>query len=231
MKLQKLGGWAGLVHALAYVVSMVIGATLILPARGAGQEQYVAFMAGNPAVVYLWNLVAYWVAAVALVLMVLALYERLKAAAPTAAQVAAVFGLIWAALIIGSGNLMLRDTGVIAGLYAKDPAQATATWVTLEAVENGIVSGNEVVGSLWVLLVSLTAWRVGALGRALNVAGVVISLAGLLTVIPPLFDVMIIIFGPGMIVWSAWMGLALLRWQPNARRQAISAAAAQGDQR
>jgi hypothetical protein len=219
--LQKLGGWAGLVHGLAYVVSMVIGATLILPARGAGQEQYVAFMAGNPVVVYLWNLVAYWVAAIALVLIVLALYERLKAAAPSsvAVPVAAVFGLIWAALIIGSGNLMLRDTGVIVGLYGKDPAQATATWATLEAVENGIVSGNEVVGSLWVLLVSLTAWRTGELGRALSGFGVVISLAGLLTVIPPLFDVMLMIFGPGMIVWSAWVGLALLRPQPSVRRQ------------
>jgi hypothetical protein len=223
--LQKLGGWAGPVHALAYVVSMVVGATLVLPALSAGPERYVAFVADHQAVVYLWNLVAYWVAAIALVLMVLALHERLKTAAPSSAQVAAAFGLIWAALIIGSGNLMLRDTGVIAGLYTKDPAQAAAAWVTLEAVENGIVSGNEVVGSLWVLLVSLTAWRTGELGRALNGFGVVISLAGLLTVIPPLFDSMIMIFGPGMIAWSIWVGIVLLRPQPSARRQASPAAA------
>ncbi len=223
--LQKLGGWAGLVHALAYVVGMVLGAMLVFPVLGAGPERYVAFVAGNQAAVYLWNLVAYWVAAMALVLMVLALHERLKAAAPGGAQVAAVFGLIWAALVIGSANLMLRDTGVIARLYAKDPAQAEAAWVPLEAVENGIVSGNEVVGSMWVLLVCLTAWRTGELGRALNGLGVVISLAGLLTVIPPLAEVMIMIFGPGMIVWSAWVGLTLLRPQRSARRQANAAAA------
>jgi hypothetical protein len=168
--------------------------------------------------------VAYWVAAVALVAMALALYERLKTAAPGAALLAAAFGLIWAALVIGSANLMLRDTGVIARLYAKDPAQAAVAWVTLEAVENGIVSGNEVVGSLWVLLVSLAAWRTGELGRAVNGFGVVISLAGLLTVIPPLFNVMIMIFGPGMMVWSAWVGLALLRPQWSTRRQASPAA-------
>ncbi len=209
--MQKLGGWAGLIHALAYVVAMVVGAMVMFPILGSGPERYVAFVAGNQAVVYLWNLVAYWVAAIALVLMVLALHERLKAAAPSGAQVAAAFGLIWAALIIGSGNLMLRDIGVIAKLYAKDPAQAAAAWVTLQAVENGIVSGNEVVGSLWLLLVSLTAWRTGELGRALNIAGVVISLAGLLTVIPPMFDTMMMVFGPGMIIWSAWVGVALLR--------------------
>jgi hypothetical protein len=185
----------------------------------------VAFVAGNRAVVDLLNFVAYWVSAVTLVLMMLALYERLKTAAPTAAQVAAAFGLIWAALIIGSGNLMLRNSGVVAELYAQDPARAAEAWVILEAVENGIVSGNEVVGSLWVLLVSLTAWRTGLLGRALSALGVILSLAGLLTVIPSLFDPMITVFGPAMIVWSAWVGLALLQRQPVSLRQAIPATA------
>lgn len=220
--LQKLGGWAGLIHALAYVVSMVVGATVMFPVLGSGPDAYVAFVAEHQAVVYLWNFVAYWVAAITLVVMVLALHERLKAAAPGGAPLAAAFGLIWAALIIGSGNLMLRDVGVIAKLYAADPAQAAATWTVLEAVENGIVSGNEVVGSLWLLLVSLTAWRCGELGRALNIAGVVISLAGLLTVIPPLYDTLIMIFGPGMIVWSAWAGIALLRTRGPALRLAVA---------
>ncbi len=220
--LQKLGGWGGLIHALAYVVAMIVGATVMFPILDGGPGAWVAFAAEHQAVVYLWNLVAYWVAAIALVVLALALYERLKAAAPGGALVGAAFGLIWAALIIGSGNLMLRDIGVIAKLYAKDPAQAAATWTVLAAVENGIVSGNEVVGSLWLLLVSLTAWRTGDLGKALNLFGVVISLAGLLTVIPPLFDVMIMIFGPGMIVWSAWMGVALLRTRGQAAHLAVA---------
>ena len=222
--LQKLGGWGGLIHALAYVVSMALGATLMFPLLSSGPGAYVAFVASHQAVVYLWNLVAYWVAAVALVAMVLALHERLKAAMPGGAQLAAAFGLIWAALIIGSGNLMLQDVGVIAKLYARDPAQAAATWTVLEAVENGIVSGNEIVGSLWVLLVSLTAWRAGELGRALNIAGVVLSLFGLLTVIPPLAETMIMVFWLAMIGWSVWVGIALLR----ARGQAVRLAVAPG---
>ena len=200
--LQKLGGWSGLIHALAYVVSMILGAALIFPLLGSGPGAYVAFVSGHQALVYLWNLVAYWVSALTLVVMVLALYERLKAAAPNGAQLAAVFGLIWAALIIGSGNLMLRDVGVLGGLHAADPTQAAAVWVTLEAVENGLVSGNEVVGNLWVLLVSLTAWRTGALSRGLSGFGVIISLAGLFTIIPPLAEPLVMIFGVGMIVWS-----------------------------
>ncbi len=223
--LQRLGGWAGLIHALAYVVAMVLMVTLVLPAREAGLEPYVAFVAGNRAVVDVLNFAGYWVAAVTLVLMVLALYERLKTTTPVGAQVAAAFGLIWAALIIGSGNLMLRDTGVIADLYAHSPAQAASTWVILEAVENGITSGNEIVGSLWVFLVCAAGWRTGMLGRALSAFGMAISLAGLLTVIPALFTPMVAVFGPGMIVWSVWVGVALLRRQPSAVRQVSRAMA------
>jgi hypothetical protein len=191
----------------------------MFPLLGRGPGAYVAFVAGNQVLVYLWNLVAYWGSALTLVVMVLALHERLKSAAPGGAQLATAFGLIWAALIIGSGNLMLRDVGVVVELYAHDPAQAAATWPVLEAVENGIVSGNEVVGSLWVLLLSLTAWRTRELSRSLNGFGVTISLAGLSTIIPPLAEPLSMVFGVGMIVWSVGVGVALLRApRPTARR-------------
>lgn len=220
--LQKLGGWGALVHALAYIVSMVLGGVLMFPLLGRGPGAYVAFVAGNQTVVYLWNLVAYWGSALTLVIMVLALHERLKSAAPGAAQLAAAFGLIWAALIIGSGNLMLRDVGVIAELYAHDPAQAAATWPVLEAVENGFVSGNEVVGSLWVLLLSLTAWQAGGWPKSVSLLGMGISLAGLLTILPPLAEPMIMIFGVGMIVWSVGIGVTLLRAPSPITRQAVA---------
>jgi hypothetical protein len=166
--------------------------------------------------------VAYWGSALTLVVMVLALYERLKLSAPGAAPLAAAFGMIWAALIIGSGNLMLRDVGVIAELYAHDPAQAAATWTMLEAVENGNVSGNEVVGSLWVLLLSLMAWRTGQLPNWLNLWGVIVSLGGLLTIIPPLAEPLIALFGAGMIIWSVGIGVALLRATGSVSRRAVA---------
>ena len=50
------------------------------------------------------------------------------------------------------------------------------------------MSGNELVGSLWVLLLSLAALRTGGLTRALNYLGVVLGIAGILTMIPALAD-------------------------------------------
>ena len=209
--LQKSGGIAALLHAAAYILGLVLGFAMIFPLLEAAPNEYLKFLADNQTLVYVWNFIGYWVSAITLVIMVLALYERLKNGSPVLAQTAAAFGLIWAGLIIASGNLMLHNIGGVAELYGRDPAQAITTWTALESVENGITSGNELVGSLWVLLLSVAALRTGMLTRALNTLGMIISIAGILTVIPALAESMIMIFGPGMIVWSIWVGIVLLR--------------------
>ena len=118
---------------------------------------------------------------------------------------------IWAALIIGSGNLMIHGFEEIADLYVKNPAQAETVYVTLKIVENGIVSANELTGGLWILLLSWAALQVGELSKALNYLGVAIGIAGLLTLIPPITETAQLFFGMSMIVWFAWAGIILLR--------------------
>src|SRR3990172_1325457 len=196
--LQKMGGIAALGHAAALVVGMVLGFTLMFPLLDAAPDQVLKFLADNQTLVYLWNLIVYWGSAITLVIMVLALYERLKAGSPALMQTATVFGFIWAGLIIGTGNLMLHNLGVVANLYGKDPAQAAAAWTAL-------------VRSLWVLLLSLAALRTGGLTRAPSYLGVFLGIAGILTMIPALAETMFMIFGPGMMVWSAWVGIVMLR--------------------
>lgn len=128
-----------------------------------------------------------------------------------------MFGLIWTALIIGSGNLMMSDFGVVGTLYTKDPAQAETVWLALDAVETGIVSGNEIVGGLWVLLLSYAALRTNRLNRALNYLGLLLGgigvVTGLFAFIPEVKEV-IMSFGLGMIVWSVWVGIVMLHGRP-----------------
>lgn len=217
----KAGGIAALLHGAAYLVGLAIGVTLVFPILDGDPGRYVAFAAENQTLVYVWNLISYWGSAITLVVMALALYHRLQAASPALVQTATVFGLIWAALIIGSANLMLRDGGVLAALHAQDPAQAAALWPALQAVENGLVSGNELVGSLWVLLISIAALRAGGFARLLSYFGIVISAAGILTIVPSLWEIAAMIFGPGMIVWSIWLGVVLLLDSRSADRRPL----------
>jgi hypothetical protein len=195
--LQKMGGIAALGHAAALVVGMVLSFTLMFPLLDAAPDQALKFLADNQALVYLWNLIVNWGSAITLVIMLLALYKRLKAGSPALMKTATVFGLIWAGLIIGTGNLMLYHFGVVANLFGNYPAQAAA-WTAL-------------VRSLWVLLLSLATVRTGGFTRALSFLGVFLGIAGILTTIPPITETMFMIFGPGMMVWSAWVGIVMLR--------------------
>jgi hypothetical protein len=209
--LQKMGGVAALLHSAAYVVGIGLYFSILSPILDSEPAQYVAQLADYKSLMYVWILICYLLAGFCLVVVSLALYERLKNGAPAMILTSSVLGCIWAALIIGSGNLMLHGFSEVARLYEQNPAQAETVWVTLKIVEHGIVSGNELTGGVWVLLLSWAALRTGKLNKALNLLGTAIGAAGILTLIPPLTEAAGIFFGLGMIIWFAWLGGVFLR--------------------
>ncbi len=220
--LQRIGSAAAVIHGAAYLVSILFFIVLLSPVLDADTDEYLAFVADNQVLMRVSILIAYWLTGGTVVVLALALHERLKSGAPAVMQVATAFALIWAGLCIGSANLMINDFGIVAKLYGDDPAQAATVWSALEAVENGIVSSNEIIGSLWVLLLSLVALRTGALTKGLNLLGIVLGVAGIFTsllsfVIPETKD-LIMMFGLGMIAWSIWTGIIMLRTSPGMDR-------------
>ncbi len=83
-------------------------------------------------------------------------------------------------------------------------------WQSIEPVAQALGgAGGEILGGLWILLVSVVALRSGALPRILGWFGVVIGVAGLASVIPPLNDAAIV-FGMLLIAWFVWVGVALI---------------------
>lgn len=116
--LQKAGGVAALVNAAAYILGLAIAMTFLAPYLDANPAQYVAVMAENEMLLYLWHLLIYLVAGVFMVPMVLALHERLQGRAPAPAQISTAFGLIWTVTVIASGMMIINDQGVVADLYS-----------------------------------------------------------------------------------------------------------------
>ena len=76
-------------------------------------------------------------------------------------------------------------------------------------MQNGLGGGIEIVGGLWVLLVSLAGRRSGLLPGWLFYLGMLVGAAGVLTVNPGI-DMAVELFGVGMILWFASVGLSLL---------------------
>jgi hypothetical protein len=210
-QLQKFGGIAALYEAAAYIVGM-IGFLLVLDASAVTDPvQRVAYLAANQTTLGLLHLVVYVIWGVGLVVLSLALHDRLRAGTPSLAQVATAFALIWAGLIIAAGMIYNVGMETAVTLYAQDPAQAATVWLAIESVQIGLGGGNEIVGGIWVLLLSVAALRSGALPRFLNYLGLVVGAAGLLSVIPALNEIGIMLFGLGQIFWFIWLGIVLLR--------------------
>jgi hypothetical protein len=209
--LQKMGGIAALYEAAAYIVGMV-GFLLVVDVSGVVDPvQKVALMADNLAFLYVMHLLVYVVWGVFMIVLSLALFERLKSDSPAIVQTATVFGVMWACVIIVGG--MIHNSGLenVVDLYGTDPAQAATVWLAIDSVFEGLGGSNEVLGGVWILLISWAALRVGEFPKALNYLGVVIGVAGIVSVVPALAEIFIYIFALGQIVWFIWLGIVILR--------------------
>jgi hypothetical protein len=209
---SRAGGIAALVLAATFVIGIAMYATLLTDYTAADvtAAESVSFVVDNQAALFAWYLVTLIVFAVAVVPLALALHRRLGTAAGGLVPTATAFGLIWSGLILATGMISNIALSTVADLSATDAGQAEAVWSALDTVTNGLGGGNEIAGGIWVLLVSISALRTGALPRALAYVGMVSAAAGLVTVVPGLTDVGIV-FGLGLIVWFAWTGIVLLR--------------------
>lgn len=215
--LQKMAGIAALIEAATYVVGIALYFTLLAPsfAEDVAPVQRVALLTANQAITYRWNLIVYVVAGAFLVVLALALYERLKARSPALVQTATAFGLIWAGLVIAAGMVFNLGMGTVVDLYGKDPAQAATVWLAINSVFHGLEGANVILGGLWTLLVSWAAFRAGGLPKALNFLGIVIGAAGIISALPAL-EVLVFVFGLGGIVWFVWLAVVMLRGGPGA---------------
>ena len=211
---QKIGGIAALVEACIFIIGFILYFTLLASAQYGSLSidplRNVKFLVEHKAIMHTWNFTIYVVFGIFLVVLTLALHERLKKAVPVTMQIATAFGLIWAVLVIASGLVANVGATAVVTIYEKDPAQAISVWLALQFVVNGLGGGNEIIGGLWVLLISLAGLNGQTISRPLNVLGLIVGAAGVVTAIPALSEVGSI-FGLGLILWFAWVGIVMLR--------------------
>lgn len=210
-RLARIGGAAALLAAGTFFYGIVMFATTFADYTDpdATPAESVDFLVGHQGAALAWYIGIFIVFGAALVPLGLALRKRL-AEAPILANTAMVFAAIWATLMFATG--MISNIGIQAVVDAGDHGadHAATVWAGLDAVTNGLGGGNELVGGLWILLVSVAAVRAAALPRALCITGILTATAGLVTVIPGLTDVGMG-FGLGSVVWFVWVGSVLLR--------------------
>jgi len=210
--LQKIGGVAALYEAAAYLIAIVGYLLVVGTLADVDPVQKVALLVDNQAVIYILNLIAYVFFGFFMVVLALALYQRLKAGSPALMQIATVIGLIWATVLIAYGMISNYGMGIVVDLYSTDPTQAGTVWLAIASVVDGLSGASgEILGGPWVLLVSWAALRAGEFPKALNYLGLVLGVAGILSTIPALSLMLALAFGMGKIVWLIWLGIVMLR--------------------
>ncbi len=224
--LQKLGGFAALYLAAAYLVGMIGFLTVVDVSGVADPVKKVALMADNLAFLYIMYIIVYVAWGFFMVVLALALYERLKASSPAIVQTATVFGIFWGCVILISGMIHNAGMQTVVDLFSKDPAQAGTIWLTIDSVLGGLAGSNEAIGGIWILLLSWAALRTGVLSKVLNYLGIAVGGAGIISIVPALANIFIYIFALGQIVWFIWLGIVLLRSNPGkkATNELLSAA-------
>lgn len=209
--LQKSGGIAALYTAVAYLIGMIIFLAVLDYPSITDPAQKVTLLVEMQMITFSTNLFMYVFFGFALIVLSLALHDRLKSGAPAVMQVATVVGIIWAGSLIASGMVANAGIAPVVALYVNDPAQAALAWQGIEIVAGGLGNFNgEILGGVWTLLVSLAALRAGGLPKGLNMLGLLVGAVGIITIIPVLTD-FTGVFGLGQIIWFVWLGIVLLR--------------------
>ena len=208
---QRFGGLAALYLAAAYLVAMPFFLVVVKYPSIVDPVEKVALLVRDHDSMRVMYLITYVIFGVVLAVLALALHARLKDGAPALAEAATAVGLIWAVVLVTSGLVFNAGMAAVVGLHGADPAQAAATWQAIEPVAQGLGgSGGELLGGVWVLLVSVAALRTGALPKVLDWLGVAIGAAGVLSVVPSL-NGLGYGFGLLQIVWFVGLGIVMLR--------------------
>ncbi|MBK9925058.1 MAG: DUF4386 family protein [Anaerolineales bacterium] len=209
--LHKSGGIAALYMAISHLIGIIIFIVVLDYLNITDPSQKVALNVEKQSVIFWTNLLMYVFFGFALIVLSLALYDRMKSGAPSLMQVATAIGIVWAGSLIASGMAANAGLATIVALYAKDPTQAALTFQAIEAITNGLGNSNgEILGGPLTLLVSLAGLRTGGLPKGLNILGVFVGAIGIITIIPVL-NTLTGVFGLGQIVWFVGLGIVLLR--------------------
>lgn len=212
-KFQQLGGFCAIIEALIYISAFIVyGAILTFPSSNAGITERLNFLLDNYLLLSIVNFTSYVLFGIVLVVLVLAIHQRLKNYSPIMSNLTSAFGLIWVGLVLASGMIANIGLNHVTQMGINEPENAMLVWASVGIVTDGLGGGNEIVGGIWVLLLSIIALKGQLFSKSLAFTGVFVGAAGILTIFP--IEVFTEIFGISQIVWFVWIGIYMIRNNP-----------------
>ena len=162
---QKAGGVAALIQSALFLITLFFVFAL-LPGQGlAGPEAFndpalaLASAVRSPMLaLFNWLDVAF---AVAAVVVVLALHERLQANSPALVRLATTAGLTAAILLLLLGMIGFSAVSELARVSVQNSEGAQTAFIAVNAVINSLRPANTFAYGWWVLMISWVALQTG----------------------------------------------------------------------
>jgi hypothetical protein len=211
--LERLSAWAFFAMPLCYVGMFIIFGVLLDFPQSEAISDKIAYIATQELNLSLAYIIGYLIFGCLLLMSVQATHNRLNAKSSLLLKYASAFGFIWVVLMMCSGMIALVGLNTMIKLYMQGSPHAETLYLVYTTVVNGLGGGVELVGSLWVLLISIHGLKTSLLSKGLSSLGVVVGFIGISTIyqgIPEFKDA----FGLLQIVWFVMMGFALIKLKP-----------------
>lgn len=210
--LQRPSGWAAILLSLIYISAFVYyGALWAFPSDGDAATKMM-YLTDHQLVTSFFMFTTYILFGLVLSVLVAGLNHVLKVKESALCSLATAYGYIWVVLVIASGMVALSGIGLTIDTAASDPEKALEIWTVLMTIAQSIGGDNEIVGAVWVTLVSFLALREKIMSAKLHILGLFVGLVGILTVFP--FSLFTELFGVFQIIWFVWLGVCLLKLSP-----------------
>ncbi|MDM7860718.1 hypothetical protein QTP81_08925 [Alteromonas sp. ASW11-36] len=205
---QRVGAISAIGMALCYITLFVIfGAILEFPQQADISEKLV-YIKSQRLTIDTAYAIGYLIFGTLLLFTVQAVHNRLGDSYSLILNTASIFGLIWVVLMMCAGMITLVGLNTTLNLLETSPKAAEHLFYTYTTIANALGGGIEIVGGLWVLLLSIRGLYIQRLSKGLHVFGCIVGSIGIMTLLqsaPLLKDA----FGLTQIVWFTWLGFAL----------------------
>jgi hypothetical protein len=126
--------------AMAYIVAIPYFLVVVNYPSVVDPLEKVNLLKDNYMSMYTMHVIVYEFVGIGLIVLGLALYQRLRDDAPALAPIGAAIALVWACLLSGSSMVFNYGMGAVVELYDTDPAQAVSMSST-HAFYGGPISG------------------------------------------------------------------------------------------
>lgn len=207
-QLLKTSGICAIIAGIIYITGFVMLMTIMTPLAESFTDIHAKlhYLLDHQILFQSWILLIYVLFGLILVFVVQGVSYL---ASSWLSDAGAIFGYIWSGLVIASGMVAVVGLESAAGVFEQNMEKAADLWMVIDTIHNALGGGVEVVGGVWMLIISIDFLKSRQLSPGINWLGVIIGLAGVASTIPG-FSEAGAIFGLLQIIWFVWLGLIML---------------------